>query len=161
MSAPRGGAVSRLPDWDRRLDAYLAAAAARPFVWGGGAGGQDCVLFALGAVEAMTGVDGAADIRGRYTTALGALKTMRRVFAAEDLPAAADAFRLRWRGEEVPVLSARRGDLVQGAVALPAGGAAPALGLLGLDGRTAWFAAAPAGLVTMAVRACARAWRVG
>lgn len=42
--------------------AYLAASDSRAFAWGE----HDCVLFAAGAVEAMTGVDPAAGHRGSY-----------------------------------------------------------------------------------------------
>lgn len=42
----------RLPDWPERLAAYLAVRERTPFEYGV----NDCVLFAAGAVEAMTGV---------------------------------------------------------------------------------------------------------
>lgn len=50
----------RLPDWRARLDAYVAAAWRRPFGWGD----VNCGLFVAGAVEAMTGLDPAAHLRG-------------------------------------------------------------------------------------------------
>ena len=54
--------AARLPDWRPRLSAYLAATGARAFR----PGSHDCALFAAGAVEAMTGMDGAAQWRGAY-----------------------------------------------------------------------------------------------
>jgi hypothetical protein len=41
----------RLPSWPERLAEYLVASSKVPFAWGS----NDCVLFAAGAVEAMTG----------------------------------------------------------------------------------------------------------
>jgi hypothetical protein len=56
--------MKRLPDWKPRLIAYLAAKA--PLMIEPGV--HDCALFPAGAVEAMTGVDLAAEWRGRYTS---------------------------------------------------------------------------------------------
>lgn len=50
--------------WQARLTAYLAASSTTPFR----PGRLDCATFAAGAVEAMTGVDLAADWRGKYRT---------------------------------------------------------------------------------------------
>lgn len=63
----------RLADWRPRLVAYVEAVRARPF----GYGSHDCALFAAGAVQAMTGVDLAADFRGRYTSLKEGLKLAR------------------------------------------------------------------------------------
>lgn len=65
---------SRFPDWQQRLTAYLHGIARLPLEYGR----HDCALFAAGAVLAMTGVDFAADWRGRYTTRRGGLRIMRR-----------------------------------------------------------------------------------
>jgi len=62
----------RLPDWRGRLAAYLAAEAQLPFEYGA----SDCALFAAGAVEAMTGIDQAAQYRRRYTTLRGGLRVL-------------------------------------------------------------------------------------
>lgn len=43
--------MQRLPDWPERLAAYVEARRHRPFAWGS----NDCVLFAAGALDAMTG----------------------------------------------------------------------------------------------------------
>lgn len=56
--------VKRFEDWPRRLAAAIEAARGRPFCWGT----HDCALFAAGVVEALTGKDFAAELRGRYTT---------------------------------------------------------------------------------------------
>ncbi len=64
----------RRHDWQTRLDAYLRAAAATGFVWGE----TDCCMNAANAVRACTDFDPAAAFRGRYTTATGALRVLRR-----------------------------------------------------------------------------------
>lgn len=64
----------RRPDWRARLAEWLVAEATRPFEYGK----SDCALFSAGAVEAMTGIDLAADWRGHYTTLRGGLRVLRR-----------------------------------------------------------------------------------
>lgn len=71
--------MNRLPDWRTRLHRYLAGCAKRPLAWGR----WDCALHAADAVEVMTGVDLAADMRGRYTTAIGAQRALKRLGYAD------------------------------------------------------------------------------
>ncbi|MBB4620123.1 DUF6950 family protein, partial [Sphingomonas abaci] len=66
--------MHRYPDWEARLAAYLEPLRARPFAWGR----HDCSTFAAGAVEAMTGVDPMPEFRGRYSTARGSVRALRR-----------------------------------------------------------------------------------
>lgn len=147
--------MKRFPDWPARLRAYLEAAARAPLVWGE----HDCVLFSLGAAHAMTGVDAAENIRGKYSTELGAARLMRRLFGAANLSAAADEFCRRWNGERIGVLNAQRGDIVEGWVEVRPGVRAPALGVVMLDARFAAFVS-PMGYIKISVRDCVRAWRV-
>ncbi len=51
----------RHADWPARLAAYIEAHRSAPFAWGV----HDCVLFASGAIAAITGTDPAASFRGR------------------------------------------------------------------------------------------------
>lgn len=44
-------AVQRLPDWPARLYAFFEAHEGKAFVWGS----NDCITFAAGAVQAITG----------------------------------------------------------------------------------------------------------
>ncbi len=85
----------RLDDWQARLDAWVAHMHATPFQWGV----HDCGLNAASAVEAATGIDFAADMRGRYDsyeTGLALLKAKgfdnHADFAASVLPEIAPAF---------------------------------------------------------------------
>lgn len=57
----------RRVDWQLRLAEFVEARASMPFEWGK----NDCCLFAADAVQAMTGEDPAATLRG-YTSALAA-----------------------------------------------------------------------------------------
>jgi hypothetical protein len=142
--------LTRHHDWEIRLDRYLIAAGKRSFEWGQ----FDCILFSLGGAEAMTGIDAASAIRGRYSTSLGAAKHMRRLYKAANLDHACAAFAAEWAGEEISPLMAQRGDIALADVP------AASLGLVSLDGRTAVFLQ-ESGIVKLPVRQCRRAWRVG
>lgn len=65
--------MARLPDWERRLSAYLAEPGRDVFEWGR----QDCALFAAGAVEAVTGVHPFPEVAGTYSDAEGAAEVLR------------------------------------------------------------------------------------
>ena len=91
----------RLPDWKTRLIAYVSDAARTPFQMGV----HDCALFSAGAVLAMTGVDYAANWRGRYTTLTGGLRVLRKEGFADHIDLAARTF------DEVHPAFADLGDL--------------------------------------------------
>lgn len=63
--------------WQGRLTAYLAERAREPFA----PGRHDCMLFAAGAVQAMTGRDLARGWRGYRTLAEGQRKLRRKGYA--------------------------------------------------------------------------------
>lgn len=65
---------ARLPDWEARLLALLDEAAARPFELGR----WDCALFGGAAVLAVTGNDIARPYIGKYTTAAGYMRQLKR-----------------------------------------------------------------------------------
>jgi hypothetical protein len=54
----------RLRDWQIRLEALVRERQDQPFAWGL----RDCCLWAADVVQAVTGRDPAADLRGLYTT---------------------------------------------------------------------------------------------
>lgn len=93
--------MTRHPDWTNQLLAYLAASARRPFELGQ----HDCALFAAGAVAAMTGVDFAADWRGKYKTLKDGQRIMRAAGYRDQIDFVAQHF------EEVAVAEAQVGDL--------------------------------------------------
>lgn len=65
--------MSRLPDWEARLLAYIAGVMDLPHVYGQ----HDCFLHCWAAVEAVTGVDHASQYIGRYDTAASAAALLR------------------------------------------------------------------------------------
>lgn len=89
----------RLPDWGLRLGAWLASISSAPFAYGS----HDCALFAAGAIEAMTGVDHAADWRGRYKTQIGGFRVLRRAGFGDHIALA--------RSLCPPIRTPRPGDL--------------------------------------------------
>lgn len=92
----------RLPDWEPRLLAYLDEVADRGYAYGE----HDCALFAAGGVLAMSGHDLAAPFRGRYATARGSVRALRR-HGAGSLPETLTAL----LGPPQPLAWAHRGDL--------------------------------------------------
>ena len=65
--------LMRLPDWDTRMRLAIDGSAYRPFAYGC----WDCCLFAADIVEAMTGTDPAAELRGRYADVMEAMRIIR------------------------------------------------------------------------------------
>ena len=96
--------LTRLPDWEARLHAYLDSVAKTPFAWGT----HDCALFVGDCVQAMTGIDPAAAYRGTYTNETGARLALKR-HGKKTLVATFDAA----FGKHVEPARAHRGDIVQ------------------------------------------------
>jgi hypothetical protein len=95
-------ALPRLPKWRARFSSYLIEVAGKPFEWGA----HDCALHPADGVLAITGVDLAADFRGRYTTEIGAAKALKR-HGSGDL---ASTFAAKM--PEIDPAGARVGDVV-------------------------------------------------
>lgn len=93
--------LERLPDWQPRLRAYLMGVGEQALV----AGQHDCALFGAGGVEAETGVDLAADWRGRYATFAGGKRILRRAGFADHIALIGEHL------PEVAVQFARPGDI--------------------------------------------------
>jgi hypothetical protein len=129
----------RLPDWQPRLQALIQARLAAPFAWGE----HDCCLFVCDAVQAITGHDPAADLRGYRSER----EAMRIIHAHGGLRAIAQAR----AGAEVPVLAAQVGDV----------GLLPIEGrdTLALCGGAHWLAPGAQGLVALPLDAASNAWR--
>lgn len=94
--------MHRKPDWEARLAAYLEPLRTRPFCWGV----HDCCTFAAGAVEAMTDLDPIPEFRGRYSTAIGSARALRR-FGGGTLEATLDA-----KFDRIDAALCHRGDIV-------------------------------------------------
>lgn len=72
--------LTRLPDWQSRMDECVRARLHQPFAWGA----QDCVLFGADCVAALTGRDLAEGSRG-YDTALAATRILHKRGGVEAL----------------------------------------------------------------------------
>ena len=133
--------MARVDHWERLLTAVIDTARAKPFVWGV----HDCPTFAFETRMILTvGEDVAALWRGRYTTALGGERVMRRLGWAS-----LDEMGRSLLGEPRPsVLLAKRGDIVLADTGLGFGicNGASAVGMT------------PEGLVTVPLTSCRLAW---
>lgn len=113
--------MNRHPDWEQRLSVLLEPLMdSASFIWGE----NDCALFVANAVLAMTGHDIAAPFRGKYSTAAGSLRALKR-YGSGDLKSTFDTL-LPLK----PIGFARRGDVVMsdGAVGLCIGATALFIG---------------------------------
>lgn len=140
----------RQPDWETSLTAYVASVRNRPFEWGA----HDCILFSASAIEAQTGIDIAAEYRGRYHnrgTANKILKSKGNGTLLRTLDATL---------ERRKPSRARRGDLVwfEGSVGVCMGGVALFVG----EERLAEKAGALMrdGLISIPRRLCTKAWAI-
>ncbi|NBO21610.1 MAG: hypothetical protein EBU97_06745 [Rhodobacteraceae bacterium] len=135
--------TSRCPGWERHLTEAITQARDRPFQWGR----HDCATFAFELRRKIVGgYDVAALWRGRYSTARGAARVMRRLGWTSLEAAGRDLL-----GEPLASINlAQRGDLVLANTGLGFG--------VCLGSEAAGIA--PAGVTFVSIRACALAWRV-
>jgi len=127
-------------DWPERLAAAVEAARGAPFEWGR----HDCATWVCDTVADLTRVASAAEAwRGRYSTAKGSLKVLRRL-GWSDLGEMGDAL----FGARVTPLAAQRGDVAMAgdALGLVVG---QSVAVLGEDG-----------LVMVPLQDAVAAWRV-
>jgi len=148
--------LKRSPQWERDYHNFLIARAKTPFVWGQ----NDCCLFPADAIQAFTGVDPAADFRGKYSTEAEALALIHSVTGGSTVEDAAAWCAqkhglVEWTRNGAPSpLFAQRGDLV----VLNDDGNLIA-GVVHLKGTHAVTVGAE-GLKLLSIRAIKRAWRV-
>lgn len=132
----------KVEGWEGRLSDAVEKVRQRPFEWGA----HDCATWAFDVRRALTGGPDVVSWRGRYTTAIGSHRIMRK---------------LGWRSMEEggrallgeplhAVLMAQRGDLV-----LSQGD--PAFGVC-IGSHVAFVA--PDGLQFVPLGDCSMAWRV-
>jgi hypothetical protein len=97
--------MKRVENWPTLLTAYIEERREVPFTWGK----ADCCLFAADWVRLATDLDPAADLRGKYDSALGA----RRIIKRRGGLAAMVARALTPLGfREVALSLATRGDII-------------------------------------------------
>lgn len=116
--------MTRHPDWQKRLNAYLAACGEREFAYGQ----YDCGQFVLGALEATTG--SRPEFPLSYGTRKEAFRAIRQLAGAATLNAIAVQIGRRLDADpRTDVAFAQRGN----PVLLRSG----SLGLIDLNGRVA------------------------
>ena len=93
----------RKPNWPEILAAKIELARSKPFSWGT----HDCCMFSADVVLAMTGTDYAEEFRGKYTTATGAAKALKKY----GLGSIENSLTAKF-GEPVHPFKASRGDVV-------------------------------------------------
>lgn len=144
--------LTRTPHWaTRELHEFLLARATAPFAWGT----NDCCLFPADAIQAFTGVDIAADFRGKYTDKASAFALIQTVTGGSTVAdAAAYCAHQHGLAERAHPLMAQRGDLV----VVPNGGNLIA-GIVHLNGRHV-VSVGDAGLLRISITDVQRAWAV-
>lgn len=127
--------------WRATFDALVQARMRTPFAWGV----HDCCLFAADCVQARTGRDPAADLRGAYRSERGALRVLARIGGLAGAGARC--------GAEIPPLCAGACDV---GIVRDAGRE-----LLAVCTGEVWLAPsmAQAGLAALPLDAATRAWR--
>lgn len=137
--------MTRHPDWPARLAAHLAAVKAQPFAWVQ----NDCCTFAAGAVQAITGDDPMAPLRGKYSSKVSAARLIAKAGSLQALVT-------QYLGVPVhaPAL-AGRGDVVLFEMAAPYGPEA-----LGICVGAHIAAPGPDRMVLLPITVAVAAWRV-
>jgi hypothetical protein len=146
------GQLRRTEHWaTREYHQFLVGRAKTPFAWGA----NDCALFAADGILAMTGVDIAAEFRGKYDSEATALAAIQEVCGGATVAdAAAHCASVHGLVEWTYPLMARRGDLV-----VLVNGDRLISGLVHLNGRHA-VTPGDHGLVRMPITAVRRSWHV-
>jgi len=137
--------VTRRPDWQQRLDAFLRDHQFEPFHYGR----WDCGLFVCSAIAAMTDVDPAVTLRSVYSSPREAIQTLR-ARGLRSVEALVESVTTEYRMPETRVVCAQRGD-----VAL----VRHSLGLVALNGRDVLLASHK-GLWRVPLSMASRAWHV-
>lgn len=137
----------RAPGWEERLAAEVAAASGKSFRWGE----FDCATWAFDVAAVLRGAPSFADEwRGKYKSARGALRIIRRL-GAETMEEAVTA---RLGQPRKAVLLARRGDIV-----MTDADPLPALGVC-VGANAMFLRMGGCGLVPVPLRDCVKAWEV-
>lgn len=135
-----GHAMTRLPDWQSRMQALVSARLCAPFAWGS----NDCCLFACDAALAITGHDPAEVERG-YSSEREAARLLKRLGGVRGVGSS------RF-GAEISPLLAQVGD-----IGLVESGGRESLAVCG--GAT-WMAPGQFGLASVPLESALVAWRV-
>jgi hypothetical protein len=139
--------MKRVENWPTLLTAYIEERREVPFTWGR----ADCCLFAADWVRLATDLDPAADLRGKYDSALGARRIIKRRGGLATMVARA-LTPLGFR--EVALSLATRGDII-----VRDSGDGDCAGVV-LGKESAFVARDGLRFVQTKLQADARAWRI-
>jgi hypothetical protein len=131
----------RSDDWPQIFAEFVEARSSMPFEWQT----NDCVTFAADWAFAVTGADPIADVRGSWTTKIGAARALNRFGGLAEA--------IGSRLEEISPAFAQRGDV--GLVDVEDG---EALVIVGYDNL---IGPGPNGLTFLPRDKMKRAWKVG
>lgn len=142
--------MKRRTGWQEALDKFLRAHQDRPFEYGK----WDCCLFVCDAIVEMTGVDLAVSYRGKYSTRIGAMRTIGELVGMASVRAVAENAATVYGMPEIPITHAHRGDMV-----VVRRGRDYSLGLVALNGREV-IVSSKRGLWRLPLSCAIRAWQV-
>ena len=145
--------LTRTPHWaTRELHQFLLDRAPLPFAWGT----NDCSLFAADAIQSFTGVDLAADFRGKYTDEASAMALVKKVTGTGTIEsAAAYCAQKQSLSEYQHPLMAKRGDLAL----VQNGDTGVISGIVHLNGRHV-VTVGQRGLLRISILHIKRAWAI-
>lgn len=144
----RRQASVRASDWEDRLSNFLEICREREF----GFGHHDHLLFALGGVRAITGIDPAEDLRETYSDEAGYAAKLAELADAGGHAATLFALTNKRLGPSKAASLAKRGDLVGNSER-------DSLGIC--VGQWSWFVRdGVTGMVAVPTADCERAWSV-
>jgi hypothetical protein len=143
--------LKRTTLWQRQFHVFLLERSTTPFAWGA----NDCALFSADAIQSFTGQDIADDFRGKYTTQIGAFKTVKSITGGSTVADAA-LYCATKHGltEHTHSLMAKRGDLV-----LVDNGGELIAGVVHLNGYNV-VSVNEKGIVRLPITAIKRSWSV-
>jgi hypothetical protein len=100
--------MTRLPDWQARLNRFLIEHANKPFSYGS----WDCCLWVCSAIHEMTGIDPAQDFRDKYQSRGEAYRAIKAATGAASVQAIVENITTKLQMPEIPVRRAQTGDVV-------------------------------------------------
>lgn len=144
--------LRRRSDWVAALESYLIGCSTKHFRYGD----IDCALFAADWVQVATGVDLAAEYRGKYACAFGAARALKEIAHGGLIEAATRALGNPLAAPE----GAHRGDIALAPVVTETGRVGAALAIVDLSGARL-VALGPSGLTRAPLTQATLAWSVG
>jgi hypothetical protein len=146
-------ALKRVEDWPEKMHAFIEDRVGDPFAWGS----NDCALFVCDHILNITGVDVAAEFRGKYTDKDGAFAVIKDVAGGASTEDVAEFITKKYGMTELTNLNfAQRGDIVM----FDDSEDGSALGVVHLNGIHALFVG-DKGLQRTRLSLCRRCWKVG